>query len=178
MPLTRPGQINLAPILSAQPPTIDLHLPAYEASTRNFLQAIADFNSRAIAEINQRREAHTTEMNRLAERAQNVERETNQCKIKEIELIGGSCRALLALEFCTCLFVLNVVVVVVFAVLERESEETKEAESSVAALRRQVASQREAIAALDADIEQYRARVANLRRGQFLLLTSIISRTR
>jgi cell division protein FtsB len=63
-------------------------------------------------------------------------------------------------------------------VLERESEETKEAESSVAALRRQVASQREAIAALDADIEQYRARVANLRRGQFLLLTSIISRTR
>ncbi|KAI0285927.1 hypothetical protein BGY98DRAFT_1087057 [Russula aff. rugulosa BPL654] len=137
MPLTRPGQINLAPILSAQPPTIDLHLPAYEASTRNFLQAIADFNSRAIAEINQRREAHTTEMNRLAERAQNVERETNQCKIKEIELIG---------------------------VLERESEETKEAESSVAALRRQVASQREAIAALDADIEQYRARVANLRR--------------
>jgi hypothetical protein len=112
MPLTRPGQINLAPILSAQPPTIDLHLPAYEASTRNFLQAIADFNSRAIAEINQRREAHTTEMNRLAERAQNVERETNQCKIKEIELIGGSCRALLALKFCD-LFVLNVVVVVV-----------------------------------------------------------------
>ncbi len=51
------------------------------------------------------------------------------------------------------------------AVLERESEETKEAESSVAALRRQVASQRETIAALDADIEQYRARVANLRKG-------------
>ncbi|KAF8498711.1 hypothetical protein F5888DRAFT_1691309 [Russula emetica] len=137
MPLTRPGQLNLAPILSAQPPTIDLHLPAYEASTRNFLQAIADFNSRAIAEINQRREAHTTEMNRIAERVQNMEKETNQCKIKEIELIG---------------------------VLERESEETKEAESSVAALRRQVASQREAIAALDADIEQYRARVANLRK--------------
>jgi len=55
------------------------------------------------------------------------------------------------------------------AVLEREGEETKEAESSVAALRRQVASQREAIAALDADIEQYRARVANLRKGQFFL---------
>jgi predicted RNase H-like nuclease (RuvC/YqgF family) len=68
-------------------------------------------------------------------------------------------------------------VCILFAVLERESEETKEAESSVAALRRQVASQREAIAALDADIEQYRARVANLRKGQFLL-TSIISRTR
>jgi kinetochore protein Spc25, fungi type len=59
-----------------------------------------------------------------------------------------------------------VVVVFSLTVLERESEETKEAESSVAALRRQVASQREAIAALDADIEQYRARVANLRKGQ------------
>ena len=57
-------------------------------------------------------------------------------------------------------------------VLEREGEETKEAESSVAALRRQVASQREAIAALDADIEQYRARVANLRKGQSLLRLS------
>ncbi len=55
------------------------------------------------------------------------------------------------------------------AVLEREREENKEAESSVAALRRQVASQREAIAALDADIEQYRACVANLRKGQFFL---------
>jgi len=49
-------------------------------------------------------------------------------------------------------------------VLEREREETKEAESSVAALRRRVSSQHEAIAALDAEIEQYRARVANLRK--------------
>ncbi len=97
----RPGQLNLAPILSAQPPTIDLHLPAYEASTRNFLQAIADFNSRAIAEINQRREAHATDVDKLAERAQNTEKETNQCKVKEIELIGGSCRAPLALS-CAC----------------------------------------------------------------------------
>jgi len=63
----------------------------------------------------------------------------------------------------------RVVVVFRVAVLEHECEETKEAESSVAALRRQVTSQREAIAALDADIEQYRARVANLRKGQFLL---------
>ena len=55
-----------------------------------------------------------------------------------------------------------------FVVLEREREETKEAESSVAALRRRVSSQHEAIAALDAEIEQYRARAANLRRGPFL----------
>lgn len=169
--LARPGQLNLAAILSAQSPTIDLHLPAYDASTRNFLQAISDFNSRAVAEINQRREAHATETTRLAERAQSMEKETNQCKIKEIELIGGSCRA----RSLSNLFFFSELVLV--AVLEREREETKEAESSVNALRRQVASQREAVAALDADIEQYRARVANLRKGQFFLLTPIVPRT-
>ena len=57
---------------------------------------------------------------------------------------------------------------VCFVVLEREREDTKEAESSVAALRRRVSSQHEAIVALDAEIEQYRARVANLRKGPFL----------
>jgi len=90
-----------------------------------------------MAEITQRRESHTTEMKNLVERAQDMEKETNQCKLKEIELIG---------------------------VLEREREETKEEESSVATLRRQVASQREAAATLDAEIEQYRARIANLRK--------------
>jgi kinetochore protein Spc25, fungi type len=87
--LPRHGQLNLAAILASQHPTIDLHLSAYEASTRNFSQAIADFNSRATAELNQRREAHTTELKRLEGRAQNIEKETNQCKMKEIELIEG-----------------------------------------------------------------------------------------
>jgi kinetochore protein Spc25, fungi type len=167
----RHGQLNLATILSAQFPTIDLHLPAYEASTRNFSQAIADFNARAIAEINQRREAHATETKRLAERTRNMEKETNQCKMKEIELIGGSCRAMRVWRayaaFPICLFSRFFLLSGSSraAVLEREREETKEAESSVAAFRRQVASQQEAVAALDAEIEQYRARVANLRKG-------------
>ncbi|KAH9975855.1 hypothetical protein BGW80DRAFT_1294882 [Lactifluus volemus] len=120
--LPRSGQLNLAAILASQHPTIDLHL--------------AQFNSLATAELNQRREAHTTELKRLNGRAQNIEKETNQCKVKEIELIE---------------------------VLEHEREETKEVESAVAALRPHVAVQREASAALDADIEQYRARVAILR---------------
>ena len=63
---------------------------------------------------------------------------------------------------------------VCFVVLEREREDTKEAESSVAALRLRVSSQHEAIAALDAEIEQYRARVANLRKGPFLPPTSMV----
>ncbi len=86
---SRPGQLNLATVLATQNPTIDLHLSAYETSARNFSQAFADFNARAIAEITQRREAHTAETKKLAERAQNMEKETNQCKLKEIELIGG-----------------------------------------------------------------------------------------
>ena len=64
------------------------------------------------------------------------------------------------------------VLLFVVTVLEREREETKEAESSVAAFRRQVASQQEAVAALDAEIEQYRARVANLRKGPFQSMCS------
>ena len=64
------------------------------------------------------------------------------------------------------LFTFDVLSPVSVAVLEHEREETKEAESYVARLRRQGAAQREAVAALDADIEQYRARVANLRNGR------------
>ena len=89
---SRPGQLSLATVLATQNPTIDLHLSAYEASARNFSQAFADFNTRAIAEITQRREAHAAETKKLAERAQNAEKETNQCKLKEIELIGGQYR--------------------------------------------------------------------------------------
>ncbi|KAI0272643.1 hypothetical protein BC834DRAFT_356548 [Gloeopeniophorella convolvens] len=134
----RPGQfLNLAAILDSQNPSIDLHLSTYDASTKNFSKAITDFNNRAVAEITQRREAHAADRKKLAERAQSIEKETNQCKLREIELIG---------------------------VLEREREETKEAESSVSALRRQVVAQKEALAALDAEIEQYRARVGSLRR--------------
>jgi len=59
-------------------------------------------------------------------------------------------------------------------VLEREREETKEVESSVSALRRQVASHREEVATLDAEIEQYRARIANLRKGRFPPPTSMV----
>jgi kinetochore protein Spc25, fungi type len=166
--LPRLGQLNLAAILTSQHPTIDLHLPAYEASTRNFSQAIADFNSRATAEINQRREAHTTELNRLAERAQNIEKETNQCKIKEIELIEGCATRSRVLSFDFAEPTLTI------AVLEHEREETKEVESAVTALRPHVTAQREASASLDADNEQYRARVANLRNGQFLPFSTSI----
>jgi kinetochore protein Spc25 len=50
-------------------------------------------------------------------------------------------------------------------VLEKEQEEKREAEQSVATYKRQLASLREKVASIDVEIEQYRAITANLRRG-------------
>lgn len=50
-------------------------------------------------------------------------------------------------------------------VLAKEQEERRDAEQSVAALKRQLASIRETSMAIDSEIEQYRAAVSNLQRG-------------
>ncbi|KAA1475455.1 hypothetical protein DENSPDRAFT_842238 [Dentipellis sp. KUC8613] len=133
----RTPQVDLASILSAQTPEIDLKLGAYEASTRNFLKAVGDYTNRAVTEINNRRNNYLTEKKKISDRVQIVEAETNQCKVDEIELLAS---------------------------LEKEREETKEAESSVAALRRQLTSVRETCSSLDTEIEHYRAITSNLRR--------------
>jgi uncharacterized protein YlxW (UPF0749 family) len=52
--------------------------------------------------------------------------------------------------------------------LEREQEEKREVEQSVATYKRQLASLREKVASIDVEIEQYRAITANLRRGMYL----------
>ena len=49
--------------------------------------------------------------------------------------------------------------------LEREKEERKDAELSVAAFKRQLANLRDRCSAIEAETEQYRAITANLRRG-------------
>lgn len=81
-------ELDLDAILSSSKPTIDLNLSAYETSVTNFSRAIANFTARSVAEITQRRDAHDKELKRLADRAQDVEKETEQCKLKEIELIA------------------------------------------------------------------------------------------
>lgn len=136
-------QIDLGSILAQQNPQIDLRLPAYEASTRNFLKAVSNYSNRAIGEITKRKEKYALEKKKLADKTVAVESETNQCKVKEIELV---------------------------ATLEREREETSEAEQSVAAYKRQLASLREKCASIDVEIEQYRAITANLRRGVYSVL--------
>ena len=87
-----PSEINdehdLDAILSSSELVIDLNLHAYDASATNFSRAIANFTARSIAEITQRRDTHDKELKRLVERAQDVEKETEQCKLKEIDLIA------------------------------------------------------------------------------------------
>lgn len=137
------AQIDLGSILAQPNPQIDLRIPAYEASTSNFLKAVSNYSTRAVAEITKRKEKYALEKKKLADKTAAVESETNQCKIKEIELV---------------------------ATLEKEREEKGEAEQSVAVYKRQLATLREKCASIDVEIEQYRAITANLRRGVYSVL--------
>ncbi|KDR72538.1 hypothetical protein GALMADRAFT_252669 [Galerina marginata CBS 339.88] len=130
-------QIDLAAILSQQHPSIDLRVQTYDNSTRNFLKALTNYKNRAITTISERRKHQASEKKKVAERIHTVEIETNQCKLKEIDLV---------------------------AQLEREKEERKDAELSAAAFKRQLATLRDKCASVDTDIEQYRALTQNLRR--------------
>src|ERR1700691_2388890 len=75
-------------ILSSSEPVIDLKIHAYETSVTSFSREITNFTTRSIAEITQRRDARDKELKRLSNRAQDVEKETEQCKLKEMELIA------------------------------------------------------------------------------------------
>lgn len=133
----RHTHVDLAAILAGPNLQIDLKLTAYEISTGNFLKAVTNYTHRAIAEITKHRNAQEADRRRLGERIQAVETETNQCKVKEIELL---------------------------AVLNKEQEERRESEHSIDALKRQLASIREQCAAIEVEVEQYRAIVSNLHR--------------
>ncbi|KAJ3565626.1 hypothetical protein NP233_g7511 [Leucocoprinus birnbaumii] len=136
MTIPRP-QIDLSRLLQDQHPSIDLRVHIYEESTRNFLQALVGFKNKAIHDISNRRQKQATEKKKYAEKSQNVEKEINRCKLKEIELVTE---------------------------LEREKEECKAAELSVAALQRQLTSLKDKCAAIQGEIDQYRAITGNLRR--------------
>ncbi|CCM04798.1 uncharacterized protein FIBRA_06991 [Fibroporia radiculosa] len=133
----RVPKLDLSAILASQNPQIDLRLEAYEVSTRNFLKAVSSYTQRALTEITNRKNGHLTDRKRLVEKLQHIEAETNQCKIREIELIK---------------------------ILDREREERKEAEASVSSFRRQLASIKEKCVVLDGEVEQHRIIAANLRR--------------
>ena len=85
----RVPKLDLATILEQPNPHIDLRLEAYETSTRNFLKAVSHYAQNAQAEITRRKTTHVNEKNRIAEKIQSYENETNACKVRELELIAG-----------------------------------------------------------------------------------------
>ncbi|KAJ7608133.1 chromosome segregation protein Spc25-domain-containing protein [Mycena polygramma] len=133
----RVPQIDLSAVLADQNPQIDLRVQSYETSTRNFLKAVANYKTRTIATIADKRATHAAEKKRTQERIANVEAETNQCKMQEIQLVSD---------------------------LQREQEERKEVELGIAAFKRQLAMLRDRCTAIDSQIEHYRAIAANLER--------------
>ncbi|SJL13373.1 uncharacterized protein ARMOST_16815 [Armillaria ostoyae] len=133
----RVPQIDLGAVLQADHPVIDLRLESYENETRNFLQNLARFKDLAITQETEERAAFAAETKRLVEKSKEIEAETNQCKVREIELLAD---------------------------LAREAQERKDAEYSVATFRRQLASLKEKCTAIDGELEEYRAITANLER--------------
>lgn len=94
----RHTHIDLASILAQPTPQVDLRLQAYEISTGNFLKAVTNYTNRAIAEITKHRNAQEVDKRKLTERIQSVETETNQCKLKEIDLLAGMSRICLLMS--------------------------------------------------------------------------------
>jgi hypothetical protein len=156
----RTPQIDLAAILTQQNPQIDLRLNAYEKSTRHFLKSVTSFKNRAITIINDRRNTQAAEMKRVMEKTQSVEGDTKACKIKEIEVLKGMC-AIRDIEISAH---------AIGAEIEKEQEERRDAELALAAFKRQLATLKEKSAAIDGDIEQYRAMTANLRHGEWYFI--------
>ena len=92
----RVPKLDLPAVLAQQNPQIDLRLEAYEASTRNFLKAVSNYTQRAVTEITNRKTAFAAEKKKIAEKTTQIETETNQCKLREIELIKGAFSPMLA----------------------------------------------------------------------------------
>jgi kinetochore protein Spc25, fungi type len=90
MPHVRAIHIDLASTLVEPTPTVDLRLHAYEVSTSNFLRAVTNYANRAVAEITKHRNAQEADKKRLSDKAAAVKAETNQCKVKEIDLLAGT----------------------------------------------------------------------------------------
>ncbi len=86
----RVPQIDLGAVLQADHPVIDLRLESYENETRSFLQNLAKFKDLTITQETEERAAFVVETKRLAEKSTEIEAETNQCKVREIELLAGA----------------------------------------------------------------------------------------
>jgi len=82
-------QIDLAAILAAQNPHIDLRLDEYERSTRSFMNLVANYSKKTTTSVVEKTEAYNAEKARLGEKIQTTKAEINRCKETEIELVEG-----------------------------------------------------------------------------------------
>jgi kinetochore protein Spc25 len=89
----RPPQVKLAALLEQPHPAVDLKLDEYEKSTRAFLDSVSAYKARAMQVISDRTAGHVAETRRILEKIKAVEAETDQCKLKEIEMLAGECRS-------------------------------------------------------------------------------------
>ncbi|KAK7471111.1 kinetochore-associated Ndc80 complex subunit spc25 [Stygiomarasmius scandens] len=138
--ILRIPQIDLKSVLEDPNPHIDLKIQAFEESTSSFLKAVSNYKNRSIQQITERRAKGAAEKKKIAEKCQAIEAETNQCKVKEIELMS---------------------------ILEKEQNERKEAELSVSSLKRQLSALDEKCAALEDEIKEYRAITDSLKRERY-----------
>jgi kinetochore protein Spc25 len=85
-------QIDLAaiPAVTSTNPEIDFRFQAFETSTRNFLTAVANDKTRTIATIADKRAINVADKKQTPEGVTNVEAETNECKMQEIQLVAGT----------------------------------------------------------------------------------------
>jgi kinetochore protein Spc25, fungi type len=88
--VSRTPHLNLAAVLAQQNPRVDLKLEQHEKATHKFLRAVDDYANRAAAEIIRRRNEHSDETKRSEEKAKQIEAETTQCKVRELDLISGT----------------------------------------------------------------------------------------
>ncbi|KAL0578253.1 kinetochore-associated Ndc80 complex subunit spc25 [Marasmius crinis-equi] len=146
--IRRLPQIDLNALLAQPNPHIDLKLDAYERDTKKFLKAVSTYKNNSIAQISDLRARGAAEKKKLQEKAQAIETETNNCKVLEIELNET---------------------------LAREQAERREAETSAAKRKRELATLNDRCASMDAQIEEYRAIVSNLRRERNKERTTLTS---
>lgn len=81
--------IDLAAVLAAQNPHIDIRSDEYERSTRSFMNLVANYTKKTTASVVEKTNAYNAEKARLGEKIQTTKTEINQCKEAEIELVEG-----------------------------------------------------------------------------------------
>ena len=110
--------VDLSSLLTQQNPSIDLRVHDYENSTRTFLKALTAYKNRAMTNISERRKHQALEKKKILEKTQVVEMETNQCKLKEIELVART--------LCLLLLLLRHVILASQALIRRKKNEKTE----------------------------------------------------